>query len=217
MSCVGSASAEGGNAPDEPIGSISDDQGEGQCPGTGLPLKVGGNDRRKFRGAIFAPQPVMIQRKQTLFLALAALCVGLMFVFAIATYDHPNRGSTAFKVLGPQIVDPDSPVSLKPLVPLAGLSGFAILLLVATIFFYKDRQRQLRFASFCYMVLLALFAAVFMSQNSMSTYFGMKSSQYQGHIGIAYFLPLVALVFTFLAVRGIKADEELVKSADRLR
>lgn len=47
----------GANAPDEPIGSVSDDLGEGQCPGTGLLLKVGGNDRRKFRGAIFAPQP----------------------------------------------------------------------------------------------------------------------------------------------------------------
>lgn len=160
----------------------------------------------------------MIQRKQTLFLALAALCVGLMFAFPISVYSHPSSTRDAtFRVLGPQIVDPDAPFVPKTLLPLGAIAGLAILLLGATIFLYKDRRRQLRFANFCYMVLLGLFAAVFMSENAMSTYFGMKSSQYEGQVGIGYFLPLVALVFTFLAVRGIKADEELVKSADRLR
>lgn len=159
----------------------------------------------------------MIQRKQTLFLALAALCVALMFVFPISVYSHPDLGEITFRVMGPQLVDPDAPIVPKTLLPLGAIAGLAILLLGATIFMYKDRRRQLRFANFCYMVLLGLFAAVFMSENGMSTYFGMKSSRYEGQVGIGYFLPLVALVFTFLAVRGIKADEDLVRSADRLR
>jgi hypothetical protein len=34
---------------------------------------------------------------------------------------------------------------------------------------------------------------------------------------VGTYLPLIALLLVFLAQRGIKHDEELVKSADRLR
>lgn len=158
----------------------------------------------------------MIQRKQTLFLALGALCVALMFVFAIGTYRLPDQPTeVAFGVLGTTVGGQDALFAPKPLMPLAAVVGLAILVLVATIFMFKDRKRQLRFANFGYMVLLALFAAVFMSEHSMQAIIVQKGGE--GGVGIGYFLPLIALVFTFLAVRGIKADEELVKSADRLR
>lgn len=158
----------------------------------------------------------MIQRKQTLFLALAALCVGLMFVFAIGTYALPDQPTqVAFGVLGTEVGGQDALFAPKPLVPLAAVAGLAILVLGATVFMFKDRKRQLRFANFGYMVLLGLFAAVFMSEHSMQVVIEEKGGS--GGVGVGYFLPLVALVFTFLAVRGIKADEELVKSADRLR
>lgn len=158
----------------------------------------------------------MIQRKQTLFLALAALCVALMFVFAIGTYSLPAQATeVAFGVMGTTVGGQEALFAPKPLVPLGAVAGLAVLMLLATIFFYKDRKRQLRFANFCYMVLLALFAAVFMSEHSMQAVIDEKRGS--GGVGVGYFLPLVALVFTFLAVRGIKADEELVKSADRLR
>jgi hypothetical protein len=35
--------------------------------------------------------------------------------------------------------------------------------------------------------------------------------------GLGMYLPVIALAFTFLANRGIKKDEDLVKSVDRLR
>jgi len=35
------------------------------------------------------------------------------------------------------------------------------------------------------------------------------------HVG--FYLPVVALAFLFLAIRGIKKDEALVKSLDRIR
>jgi hypothetical protein len=35
--------------------------------------------------------------------------------------------------------------------------------------------------------------------------------------GLSFVLPIVALVLSFMAERAIKADEELVRSADRLR
>lgn len=158
----------------------------------------------------------MIQRKQTLFLALATMCVALMFVFAIGIYTLPDQpAGVAFGVLGTTVGGQDALFAPKPLVPLAAVAGMAIVMLLATIFLFKDRKRQLRFANFCYMVLLGLFAAVFMSEHSMQAVIEEKGGA--GGVGIGYFLPLIGLVFTFLAVRGIKADEELVRSADRLR
>lgn len=160
--------------------------------------------------------PAMIQRKQTLFLALAAMCVALMFVFAIGIYTLPDQpAEVTFGVLGTMVGGQDALFAPKPLVPLQAVAGLAILMLGATVFMFKDRKRQLRFANFCYMVLLGLFAAVFMSEHSMQAVIEEKGGS--GGVGAGYFLPLVALVFTFLAVRGIRADEELVKSADRLR
>ncbi|MBK9764863.1 MAG: DUF4293 family protein [Flavobacteriales bacterium] len=37
------------------------------------------------------------------------------------------------------------------------------------------------------------------------------------HLGLSFYLPIVALVLAFLAERSIKADEDLVRSVDRLR
>ncbi|MEO8067092.1 MAG: DUF4293 domain-containing protein [Flavobacteriales bacterium] len=158
----------------------------------------------------------MIQRKQSLFLALAALCVGLMFLFNISVHSMPDQvEEVAFSVMGMSVGGHPALFAPKPLVPLGALAGIAIAICVFTIFLFNDRKRQVRFANFCYMVLLALFAAVFMSEHSMAAFVETRGGA--GNVRVAYFLPLLALACVFLAVRGIKADEALVKSADRLR
>jgi hypothetical protein len=158
----------------------------------------------------------MIQRKQSLFLALAAVCVALMYLFSISVYNLPDQvEEISFSVLGTTVGGQPALFAPVPLVPLGIVAGVAIALLLFSIFLYKDRKRQLRFANFGYLVLIGLFAAVFMSEHSMAAFMGSK--QGVGNVRLGYFLPLIALVFVFLAVRGIKADEELVKSADRLR
>lgn len=158
----------------------------------------------------------MIQRKQTVFLVLAALCVGLMFVLNISAHNLPDQSEeVTFSVLGTDVGGRDALFAPKPLVPLEALAGVAMAICLVTIFFFKDRKRQVRFANLCYMLLLALFAAVFMSEHSMAAFVETKGGA--SNVRLGYFLPLVSLVFVFLAVRGIKADEALVKSADRLR
>lgn len=163
----------------------------------------------------------MIQRKQSIFLAIAVLCVGLMFLFPIATYVAASNeaGSTGAVVFGAMGITMDGKVPLfapDPIVPIYAVAGIAIAILVFIIFLYKQRMRQVRFANFAYILLLGLFAAVFMTEHSLGSLMEAKGGE-EGSYGPSYFLPLVALVFVFLAVRAIKADEALVKSADRLR
>ncbi len=163
----------------------------------------------------------MIQRKQSLFLALAAVCVGLMFLFPIASYtmasaDDGSTGSLVFGALGVTMNGQTPLFAPDPIVPIYAVAAVAVAILLFIIFLYKQRARQLRFSNFAYMLLLGLFAAVFMAEHSLGSLMEAKGGS-QGSYGVSYFLPLVALVFVFLAVRAIKADEALVKSADRLR
>jgi hypothetical protein len=91
---------------------------------------------------------------------------------------------------------------------LMGIYAFIIL------FLFKNLKQQLKFARLNY-ILIAL------------SIFGIYSSIYKATIGLSgnseqnyamgLFLPLLALVFNFLACRGIKRDIDLIGSADRLR
>jgi uncharacterized membrane protein len=92
---------------------------------------------------------------------------------------------------------------------------FAILLVVAilsfvTIFLFKKRMLQIRLTIFSSVVLigyyLALVAMVFMLADDTS---------FTPSWSVC--LPFVAIILNWLAIRGIGADEALVKAYDRLR
>ena len=92
---------------------------------------------------------------------------------------------------------------------------FAILLVVAvlafgTIFLFKKRMLQIRLTIFSSVVLigyyLALVAYIFMlAENTSFT------------PSWTFCLPFVGIILNWLAIRGIGADEALVKAYDRLR
>lgn len=92
---------------------------------------------------------------------------------------------------------------------------FSILLVVAilsfvTIFLFKKRMLQIRLTIFSSVVLigyyLALVAMVFMLADDTS---------FTPSWSVC--LPFVAIILNWLAIRGIGADEALVKAYDRLR
>ena len=92
---------------------------------------------------------------------------------------------------------------------------FAILLIVAllsfgTIFLFKKRMLQIRLTIFSSVMLigyyLTLVATIFMLADETS---------YTPSWSIC--LPFVGIVLNWLAIRGIGADEALVKAYDRLR
>jgi hypothetical protein len=67
-----------------------------------------------------------------------------------------------------------------------------------------------------YLLMLGVIAYMFITDRSVHGYLeegGAVTASY----GLSFVLPIVALVLSFMAERAIKADEELVRSADRLR
>lgn len=96
--------------------------------------------------------------------------------------------------------------------PCTFVFGFILFLTTFTIFNYKNRKKQMRFATinlFCiiiYIVALAVF--IFYAKNKL-----------ESDISFNYpvIFSVIALIFNYLGMRGIAKDEKLVRSLDRLR
>jgi uncharacterized membrane protein (UPF0182 family) len=157
----------------------------------------------------------MLQRKQSIFLALAALLAFATWVLPITTYQRGEevfilRTTGLFTGAGIEVPDVDMKVPFAILFTVLGAA------LAVWIFFYRDRPRQARFVRGTYLAILLVIALLFITDNSVQAYLeqgGTVKSSY----GLSFVAPLVMLVLAFMAERAIKADEALVRSADRLR
>lgn len=153
----------------------------------------------------------MIQRLQTLYLFLAALLVALLFIqpWAIVT---TSESTVRFSIFG-ACLSGDNPVCLFPLWPLAVVTGLAALLSFVNIFLFRNRPLQMRVCRCTTVLIVALYliGAIFLYTVCHSLEGGTLRLQ------SSLLEPIVALVFNIMAFRRIRADERLVRSADRLR
>ncbi|PSJ72382.1 DUF4293 domain-containing protein [Sphingobacteriales bacterium UPWRP_1] len=131
----------------------------------------------------------MIQRIQTIYLLLAALvCAAFIFTpFAIS-------GSTLLQTLN--------------FMALVALSGVVALLSLGNIFLFKNRKLQITLCRVALLVILALIGG--------GIYYALATDgQDLPQYGAA--LPVLGTIFEVLAMRGVQADEKLIRSMDRLR
>jgi hypothetical protein len=85
--------------------------------------------------------------------------------------------------------------------------------LLVTVFQFNNRKKQLRLARVMIMLIFALITMMLTSAYKTVNAEGVMNIV----TGMAVAFPSIAIVLTALAARAIKKDEELVKSADRLR
>jgi hypothetical protein len=137
----------------------------------------------------------MIQRIQTIYLLIALVISGaLPFVFPLFTMSDGKE----FRFMN------DSFYTV--------LFGLSTTLTLISMMYFKKRQHQFvlnRLTIILNLILLGLF--VYRSLNLSGEAVQVSEK------GIGMFLPIVAIVFLALANKAIKKDEDLVKSADRLR
>ena len=149
----------------------------------------------------------MIQRIQSIYLFLAAIFVSLIAILKISTISDQNQTEDLFywSILGSEGA---GAWVLTVTVPLA------MILFLFTILQYKNRILQLRLSKLIYLLLAGIVIGIYLSTSSVLD--GMQEGAIQIR-GVAYYLPLGALVLNFLASRSIMKDERLIKSLDRLR
>ena len=147
----------------------------------------------------------MLQRKQTLWMLLAVICAVLTFKLsfyhgqvAVGQYGHELRYLTAW----PHFINGRSGSLLVLIVTVALIIGIAW-----NIFNYKTRSKQL-------WVTIGL---IVLSLLNIVLYCNDISEFQEGGLRLTAVVALAIPVLLFLAARGIRKDEKLVKSADRLR
>lgn len=135
----------------------------------------------------------MIQRPQTFFLILAIL--SNLGVYFTPIYDRAMEDPQLWIGIG---------LATSLLIAMV-LAGFCISL-------YKDRQKQISWIKktmFMQVIGLGFATGVFFSLGGIGTYLWDE--------GVGLSLIVIALTFEVLALRGVKKDEELVRSMDRIR
>ncbi|RYD54627.1 MAG: DUF4293 family protein [Sphingobacteriales bacterium] len=144
----------------------------------------------------------MIQRIQSIWLLLAALCNAGLFVFDLYRVDEAAVAAGARNL---------NVVSHYPSL----LIGLVITILpLVAIFLFKDRKKQRLMA-----LLSMVFTMGFLSMTLMrvSNANNATSAPTGGSYWIGSILPVLAIIFLIMAIRAIRNDEKLVKSMDRLR
>lgn len=138
----------------------------------------------------------MIQRIQTIYLLLSALFTGSVFVFPFATGSHPEGvfADGTFNYL-------DNTGLMIGCIAVAALTLF-------NIFLFNNRKLQLSIGRAMMLGLVGLLGGIA---------FFLFGSGASFSVGIGLFTPIIALILLFFAQKGIQADEDLVRSADRIR
>ncbi|MBS1772715.1 MAG: DUF4293 domain-containing protein [Bacteroidetes bacterium] len=147
----------------------------------------------------------MIQRIQSVWLLLAALCNAGLFYFDFYHAELNNSGV----LLNTSIRVNDHYPSM--LIALA----ITILPLVA-IFLFKQRKRQRTMVALCMIFTIGFISEMIMRVTNFSNSIAPQSAGTTSY-SIGAVLPVIAIIFMFMAIRGINKDEKLVKSLDRLR
>lgn len=134
----------------------------------------------------------MIQRIQSIYLLLAAVCNGILIFFL-----------PLFMIDGaPKMILDDPTFSI--------MTVLSTLVSLFSIFRYRNRQQQVvsgRINIILNFVLFGLFLFMFFTLA--------ETNEIKFHAGT--FMPVLSVIFISMANRAILKDEALVRSADRLR
>jgi D-alanyl-lipoteichoic acid acyltransferase DltB (MBOAT superfamily) len=152
----------------------------------------------------------MIQRVQSIWLFLAGITILLILIIPIKGIQTGNvdtwiQGSGMFTTTG------ETTQKVESFMPLT-ISLVAVgLLCLVNIFNFRNRTLQKRFIWVSMALIVGL--SFWITQHTTKLPVAMNKP----YFGVGIFLPLMAIIFCGLAARGITKDEQLLKSADRLR
>ena len=152
----------------------------------------------------------MIQRVQSIWLLLAGLALFLLLILPVLT-KHTEAGDLTFQVGG--IYQKLNNVSQKTESYTALFGGIVVagLICIANIFAFSNRTLQKR------IILLIIFLIAALTAWTANYALNIPGGTQGASLNIGVALPVLSIIFCGLAFRGIRKDEQLIRSADRLR
>lgn len=159
----------------------------------------------------------MIQRIQSLFLLVIALS-GIVFLFTPILEIINNESFYTMDAFNVFEMDNNAKNPLKSNIGLAVMSIIITLLSSIIIFLYKNRPLQIKLSKLLILLLALELAALFFYNDAAKSFLSEPTNE---NIIISYkigvVIPIISIVFAYMTIRFIKKDDELVRSADRLR
>lgn len=146
----------------------------------------------------------MIQRIQTVWLFLASLLSGALFISPLYKYNLNSSMGIETQLL-----------QANNFYPLLIVAVIMTLVPLAAIFMYGDRKKQKRM-SFIFILSCVSFITIMVMRiaHLRTSIQGISNDQYAIPGSV---LPFIAAVFGAMAIFNINKDEKLVRSMDRLR
>ena len=152
----------------------------------------------------------MIQRIQTVFLLAAAVFMVLMLFIPLTEFTHADGSIYTAESGG---LWNEQGENVFPTIPVIILILATVFLLVLNIFLFKRRKLQIRF---CVYAIILEFGLI-----GMLYYFWVviiRQMEFEEvTINVPVVFPVVAIILTYLAFRGIRRDEILIHSLDKIR
>lgn len=152
----------------------------------------------------------MIQRIQSMYLLIVTALLALASFKPFGYFlSNDNISKIPFTPQG--IIGLDTQV--EHTWGLIALLLLATIISLATIFLYKNRMLQIRMSIFNILVLIGYYVSM-----GVFLFFSLSDGMIDRfNISWAISLPLISIILLILAIRGIGADEALVKATERLR
>jgi phosphatidylserine synthase len=155
----------------------------------------------------------MLQRIQSIYLLLAGLALFALFLFPLVHNIYVDGKPITLMVTGVYQDVNGQNTHTEFFAGLTIATAIIAIIPLVIIFLYKNRKQQIALS---YSALLVIVGYSFWLSQAAKKVMG--SIQIDTHNwGIGLFLSSISMLLVLLAIRAIKADEKLVKSADRLR
>jgi len=155
----------------------------------------------------------MIQRIQSIWLFLATACIFSLFLFPYLQILNADGSASLIKVTGVYQSIAGQQVQTEPFLALTIATVVLALIPFLIIFLFKDRKKQVMLS---YLAIVLVIGFSFWLVQTAKGVLGSVQLSAENY-GIGSMLPSIAIIFIILAIRGMKKDDRLIKSADRLR
>ena len=147
----------------------------------------------------------MIQRKQTLFLLVVTILAGILFFLP---FQKLTNGENSWPVcLMPGCSTEINSNIYYPMI----LNSMVFVLSIIVIFLFKKRILQFKLTN-----IIILFNVMILGLFFLLDFVVLEAGRTISY-EVGSFLPVISIVFAYMASHFIKKDEQLVRSADRIR
>jgi hypothetical protein len=154
----------------------------------------------------------MIQRIQTVYLLIAEILIGALFFVPFAEIAGKEGSIYRFDIKGIYLESAQKAEIIFSSLPLVILWVVCLILILTTVFLYKNRILQMKLSTINIFLLLGFCGLIYYYAWS-----GAKALAGVYSLTIYLVFPVIAAILVYLASRAINKDELLVRSIDRIR